>query len=252
MNEETKTEQPKPAARPPITVDKGALVPTDALELGAMLGQIAAGGGFPERFDTREKRLAAYHVAQALMGKQWQLALNNIAIIKGQMSIYGELPGALAERTGEVQEKELFVVDRNYVKICLENKNLDAEAWAGVCRIQRKGRAMKEFFYTKDEAIAAGQFPPKRRDGSINHDSPWAKFFKIMIMRKALAQGVNFEFSEAKVGVPIAEYDFDTMLDDNGQDVNTIRDVGGTDKAQAFRDDLHGTGESHEETVIQS
>jgi hypothetical protein len=234
---ETEQQEVKQEQKPQvIEVVEGSLVAKDHRELGAILTQVASGGGFPQRFDTKEKRLAAYGLGHSLMGDQWQLALNNIAIIKGQMCIYGELPGTLAERTGEVQEKEVYCIDANYNKICTANKNLDAEIYGAVCVIQRKGRVKKEFTYTLDEAIKAGQYPPTKYDKETrkqvhNPDSPWEKFLKVMLMRKAMSMAVKFEFPEALVGVPVAEYDFDQAPD-------LIKDVtpNQVDKAQLLND----------------
>lgn len=220
---ETPEQEVKKEATRLIPVEAGHLMPQDHVQLMTVLGQISEGGGFPERFKTRPQRMAAYIMATGLMGKdQWQLAVNNMAIIKNQLSIYGELPGTLAERTGEVKEKKVYLITREYTEICTANKNLDAEAWAGVCRVQRKGREPKEFFYTMDDARKAGQYPPmkpeyknKQRTGKMipNEDSPWEKFTKVMLMRKAMALAVKFEFPEALIGVPIAEYDFEQAPD---------------------------------------
>lgn len=212
-------EQPKVE---PVKVERGLLMPTNSAELSRTLQNIASGGGFPARFDTPQKRLAAYTLGRSLMGDRWQLAMNNIAEIKGQLSIYGELPGALAEQTKEVEEKHVYVIDPDYRKICVENKNLDAPLYAGVCDIKRKGRERKQFTYTLDEARHAGQYPAKKRDGSVNEDSPWMKFTKIMLMRKAMAMAINFEFPDAKAGVPIAEYDFDVLPERDVSPKNNI------------------------------
>lgn len=220
MSEETQPKQPQP-----IKVVEGALQPRDNGELFRQIELIAAGGGFPERFDSPAKRMAAYNLAHSMMGGQWQLALNHIAIIKGQMCIYGEFPGSLAERTGEVAEKNVFVIDSEYKKICLENGNLNKEPYAGVCQIQRKGRLLKEFTYTIDEAKNAGQYPAKKRDGSLNNDSPWMKFTKIMLMRKAMGLAIKMEFPDALIGVPIAEYDHDSA-----PDLQPIKDVTPSDE----------------------
>ncbi len=205
----------------PITVHDGALTPSNSSELNRTIANIAKGGGFPTRFETSAQQIAAYNLAHSLMGGRWQLALNNIAIIKGQMAIYGELPGALAEQTKEVEEKEVFVLDVDYKRICVENKNLSAAPHVGVCLIKRKGRAKKEFTYTMDEATKAGQYPATRRDGSLNNDSPWMKFTKVMLMRKAMALAIKFEFADAMIGTPVCEYDFDVMPDNDGK----IKDV---------------------------
>lgn len=207
------TDQPKDTAAPQILVSNGSMAPQSMSELRLKLAMIAKGGGFPECFDNEAKRLAAYNLAHSLEGNKFQLALNHMAFIKGKLSIYGEYPGALAERTKEVQEKHVYLIDKGYKKICVENANLDAEPYAGVCIIQRKGRERKEFTYTIEQAKTAGQYPAKRRDGSINLDSPWMKFTGTMLMRKAMALGLKFEFADALLGIPIAEYDYDQAPD---------------------------------------
>lgn len=223
--EQTPIEEPKdqPQAEAPkrnmIGLDENmSLIPKDATEMKAIIKVIAEGKGFPERFKTAEERIAAFNLATSLMGKKWQLALNNIANIKGQLCVFGELPGAIAEQTGQVAEKQVFVVDKNYDRICLENKNLNAEVYAGICVIQRKGREKKEFFYTIDEAKNAGQYPPMKWDKVkqekiVNNDSPWMNHTKIMLMRKAMNMAVKFEFPDAMLATPIAEYDFDVAPD---------------------------------------
>lgn len=224
---ETKVEpkvEPKKIEPPkPIELNEtGAMVPKDAGQLYRTIEQIAAGGGFPKRFDTPAKRMAAYNLGNALMGSKWQLAINNISDIKGTLSIFGELPGALAEMTGQVKEKEVYCIDEQGEKICVKNKNLNAKPYAGVCNIQKKGRVMKEFTYTLEDATQAEQYPPMKHEWVNNKktgnkipdtDSPWLKFTKIMLMRKAMNLAVKMEFPDAIVGVPIAEYDFDAAPD---------------------------------------
>jgi len=221
--EAEKPEEAPKAKAALVSVERGILSPKNQLELGAVLSQISTGKGFPELFDTKEKRLAAYHLGASLMGDQWMLAVNNMYYMKGKLCIFGELPGTIAERTGEVAQKRCYLVNKDYQEICVKNKNLLDEPFAGVCDIQRKGRTPNSFFYTVEEAKKAGQLPAKKRDGSPNPDSPWEKHMKVMLMRKAMGQGVKFEFPEALVGVPIAE-DYDEAPD-------LIKDVTPVDKA---------------------
>ncbi|CAK9250657.1 unnamed protein product [Sphagnum jensenii] len=178
-----------------------------------MIKKVGEGGGFPVRFDTPQRRLAAYTMAHALRGKRWQLCLPNLAFIKNQLVMFGELPGSLAEETGEMQEKEVFLINEKYERICTENKNLNDFPFAAVCHIQRKGRAKKEFTYTMEQAKAAGQYPAKKSDGTLSPDSPWNKFTNIMLLRKAMGLGIKFEFPDALIGAPIAELDYDQAPD---------------------------------------
>lgn len=227
-------EQPKQEAKAQqssISLGKNRdLAPKNNAELLRVLKVIKDGGGMPERFDTQAKQVAAYNLSSALMGPKWQLAMNNIAIIKGQMSIYGELPSALAEQTGEVQEKDLYCVDKELKKMCLANKNVNVEPYAGVCNIQRKGRKIKEFVYTVDDALRAGQLPAmkwSKKEGRQvpNDDSPWVKHLRTMLMRKAMALAVKFEFADAVMGVPISEYDFDVIPDGSLKDVTPVNEA---------------------------
>lgn len=204
-----------------IEIEKGSIVPKTASQLVRTIEQIAEGGGFPSRFKTPASRMAAYNLSQSLMGSRWQLCLNNVAAVHGQMMIFGELPGALAEQTKEVVEKHVYAIDQNHNKICVENKNLDAQPYAGVCIIQRKGREKKEFTYTIEEAKNAGQYPATKNiwengkciGKEVNPDSPWMKFTKVMLLRKAMNLAIKFEFADAMVGVPVAEYDADSAPD---------------------------------------
>lgn len=191
----------------PIALKGGVYTPKDSVELGGILEMLSRGGAFPKSFDTKEKRLAVYNLAVSIMGHQWHLALNNIAEIHGKLSIYGELPRTLAERTKEVEEFEVYIVNEKYERVSVANKNLNDEPFAGVCNVKRKGRVLKEYVYTLEDAKNGGQYPPKFAS------SPWIRFLKMMLMRKAQAIAIKFEFPEALVGVPIAEYDDDLAPD---------------------------------------
>ena len=125
--------------------DKKLLAPKDQKELSTFIALLAKGGAFPERFDTQVKRLAVYNASVQLLGAdKWALGPNHMAFIKGTLTIYGEFPRTIAERTGQVQEFKVYVIDKDYKEICIDNKNLNEEPWAGVCEVQRKGRSLKK------------------------------------------------------------------------------------------------------------
>ena len=221
---EAQPEQPKQAEKTKaIQLDNSmSLLPSNNEEMARVITVVSKGGGFPKYFETFEQKVAAFNLATSLMGKRWQLALNNIAPIKEKLTIWGELPGALAQATGELITKRVYAIDQEYNEICTKNKNLDASPYAGVCLIKRRGdNAAEEFTYTMTEAGNAGQYPPKKRDGSIANDSPWMKYTKIMLMRKAMGMAIKFKFPDALVGCEIAEYNYDVA-----PDLEDIREVG--------------------------
>jgi hypothetical protein len=189
-----------------MPVSGGLVSPETQTDLKRFITALAKGGAFPKRFENFEQQLAAYNLARSLMGDKWQLAINNIASIHGQMMIYGELPRALAESTGQVEDIDTYVVDSEYNRICVKNKNLGNMPYAGVCDIKRSGRKEKQFVWTIEQAKQAGQYPAKDY-------SPWMKFTDVMLMRKAQALAIKLEFSDAVSGLPIAEYEKDVALD---------------------------------------
>lgn len=253
--EEVKPEEIKKNTPAPIPVNESGLVtPSNNIELVRTITEIAAGGGFPECFKTPAQRFAAYTMARALAGDSFQLALNNLAIIKGKMSMYGELPKALAQRTGEVEAFKVYAVDEHMKPISLENNNLNAIPYAGVCDVKRKGQPANQFTYTIAEARTAGQYPPmkavwennKKVGEEINNDSPWIKFTRIMLMRKAQAMAVKFEFPDAIIGTPVAE-DYD-----EAPDLVPIRDVKPSmDKADLLNNSFRSAGGTEAETQAQ-
>ena len=225
---ETKKEPQKKTEEKPRTIqldNSMSLLPSNNEEMARVIAVVSKGGGFPKQFETFEQKVAAFNLATSLMGRRWQLALNNLAIIKEKLMMWGELPGALAQMTGELSYKKVYVIDKDYNEICTSNKNLDAEPFAGVCILKRKGENPitlgDEFTYTIKEAEHAGQYPAKKRDGSISHDSPWMKYTKIMLMRKAMGMAMKFKFPDALVGCEIAEYNHDIA-----PDLQDIREVG--------------------------
>lgn len=215
-----------------ITVDRGLITPSNHSELIRVISQLAKGGAFPERFDTLEKQLAVYNMAYALMKDRWQIALPHLAYVKGVLCMFGEFPGALAELTNEVERKNLYCINKNYEKICPENKNIFDDPIAGVCELKRTGRTLNQYYFSIKDAETANLFPAKKRDGSIAYESPWMKYTKTMLMRKALGQGIKFEFPDAILGTPLAEYDYNSAPDLDGsinsRRVKSVVDVAST------------------------
>lgn len=214
-----------------IAVHNGVMMPSNHVELTRVLARLGEGGAFPKRFDTDAKRLAAYNMAVSINPARWQIIVNGIADIEGQLCLFGELPGALAEWTGEMEQRELYVIDKDYKRINVANKNLNEFPFAGVLEIKRKGRPTNQFFYTMKEAEAAGQYPAmkaewkdNKRTGKMipNTKSPWMTATKVMLMRKALNMGIKFEFPDAIMSTPVAEWDHDAAPD--------IKDVTGSDR----------------------
>jgi len=183
-----------------ISVDqeKQIIVARDNAELWRMVQLFMKGTAFPKTINTPEKAIAAWQVAASL-GLPPMVTMQNLAFIHGSVSMWGQLPKALAERTGQLQEFKLILFDSEQKVISLENKNLQADVWGAVVQMRRSKRSMNEYSFTEPEA---------KKAGLLTKDGPWQQYRKIMYARRAMGHATKFEFPDALMGVPVAEYDF--------------------------------------------
>lgn len=175
----------------------------DNSELVRIIKTFMAGGALPKSLDTEPKVIAAWQMAASLNVPP-AIAIQNMAFINGTLSIWGQLPKALAEATGQLQDFKLFLIDEECVEICLKNKNLKSPIWAAVCQIKRKDRSWNEYVFSLDDA---------KKAGLTSKQGPWQQYTAIMLRRRATAMALKFEFPDALMGVSIAEYDSDQAPD---------------------------------------
>lgn len=218
--------QPALATSPiPMNEKTQLMVARDNSDLMRIIKIMMAGAAFPKTLDTDAKIIAAWQVAASL-NLPPAIAIQNLAVIHGSVSMWGQLPKALAERTGELEDFKLMLIDKDHNVISLANKNLESEVWGAVCQIKRKGRSINEYTFSEKDAKKAGL---KGKAG------PWTSYEKIMYQRRAVAHALKFEFPDALMGVPVAEYDYNDAPD--------LRDVGPSnsdDSAQSLRAKLTG------------
>lgn len=183
-----------------LTVDQKSqlIVARDNGELLRMIRLMAKGTAFPKAFDTDEKIIAGWQMAASL-GLPPMVAIQNLYLVHGSVAMWGQLPKALAERTGQLEDFKLILFDNAQKVISLENKNLDAEVWGAVTQLRRSKRSMNEYSFTEPEALKAGL---------LNKSGPWTQYRKIMYARRTIGHGIKFDFPDALMGVPVAEYDF--------------------------------------------
>lgn len=224
-------EETKPPTAALIRIDEKTqqLVAKDNAELMRLIRTFMKGTAFPKTLDTEEKVIAAWQVAASLKIPP-MVAIQNIAIIHGSCKIWGQLPKALAEATGEVEKWTQFYVDKEQKKICFENQNLDKERWGHVIQVKRKGREPNEFHYTIDDA---------KKAGLLGKQGPWKDHTHIMLARRNTGACVNFEFPDAVMGVGIAEYQDHVAPDLLDVTPRTTRES--NNAAEQLWEKMHGT-----------
>lgn len=175
-----------------------ALIARDNSELSRMIRVFMGGMAFPATLDTEPKIIAAWQVAASLKLPP-MVAIQNMAVIHGTVAIWGQLPKALAEQTGQMEEFKLILFDGAQKVINLENKNLGEDVWGAVTQMRRSKRSLNEYYFTEVEA---------KKAGLLNKKGPWTDYRKIMYARRTMGHACKFEFPDALMGVPVAEYDF--------------------------------------------
>jgi len=190
------------ASKPPtaLAVDQKSqlIVARDNGDVLRIIKVLAKGLVFPKTLDTDDKKIAAWQFAASL-GLPPAVTIQNLAVIQGSVAMWGQLPKALADRTGQMEDYQLLLLDAQQKVICSEEKNLDAPVWGAITRMRRNKRRLNEYYFTEPEAIKAGL---------IAKGGTWDTYRKIMYARRTTGHAVKFEFPDALLGCPIAEYDF--------------------------------------------
>lgn len=208
---QTKTGQGSTELLIPIN-DRGRVVARNQSELMRYCKAMSLSGAVPDRFDTVQKLFGALMFARDLGLPD--TAIRQIANIKGTPAIFGDLPLALVQRSGQLNYFREVWFDKDYNEIKYENKNLHCEAWGSVTFIRRSGaEEIRSYAFTLDDARAAGMLPGR------NKDVPWEKYPKQMLRYKARNLGLKSEFADYINGVAIAESDFDILGTENMRDV---------------------------------
>ena len=233
-NEDVQEIKPEVKTVVPLLVDQKSqlMVARDNSELMRMIQVMMKGMAFPKTLDTPEKAIAAWQVAASL-GLPPAVAIQNMAVIHGSVNLWGQLPKALAEKTGQLEDFKLIKINDKQEEISLQNKNLNDQVWGAVVQIKRKGRSMNEYSFTMLDAEKAGL---KGKAG------PWKDYTSIMLSRRATAHAIKFEFPDALMGVPVAEFDYHEAPD--------LKDVSPrTSEAQTMAEKINNLKGMQDETV---
>lgn len=211
--EETKAvveTKPEEKAVSPIAFDQaGMMAPKDSAEEWRVAGLFLNSGALPKQFK---------NVPQVIMALQFLkqhklptlVAIRQTTIINGNLSIWGELPLGLVNRSGLNEFFDEYLFDKDYNKICVTNKNLDAEVFGAVCVAKRKGFSATERTFTVDDAKKAGLWSK----------DIWKLYPKRMLQMRARSVALKDAFPDVLSGIGINEYDHDIFGPDEMTKLN--------------------------------
>lgn len=158
-------------------------------------------GMLPDTYKKASQVMAGMQMAKELGLQGGVKSLSRTAIIRGSVSIWGELPLAICQATGEVEDIIGYHFDKNMKKICIDNKNVMNAAEGYFFSIKRKGfKTPVEGYYTMTQANKAGL------SGNV-----WAKHPDDMLRHRTIAKVLKVAFADKLSGISVAEYDHNTM-----------------------------------------
>lgn len=184
---------------------QGVIVARDASEEYRLVKQMQASEALPASFGNADQLLVAFQMLRSYQVNPI-LGIRNCAIIRGVTTIWGELPKALCLASGALTRMEEFRFDKDYARICFDNKNLHHEVFGCLCRVLRRDQVVVETFFTRLQAEEAGLLNPsaKGRDRSV-----WNKYTGRMLQMRARSQALKDAFPDVLMGLSIDEYDND-------------------------------------------
>lgn len=207
--------------------DKGVLVPKNSSEEFQLAGLMLKSDALPECYKTVPQVMLATQMLRGL-GFNPATAIRQTMIVNNVISIWGELPKAACQNSGELESMEELLFDKSYKTISFENKNLDAEVFGALCRVKRKGKAVVEKTFTMAEARLAGLIDKNR--------SLWKVYPRRMIQMRTRGFALKDEFADILSGVAIGEYDLNQLHPDE-RDVTQEQQLLGKSTADLINDE---------------
>ena len=193
MAETELTEQPARALKN-IDFTKG-VVPKDYEDVMRFAGLMHGAGLAPKSFDTPAK-VAIGILTNMEMGRPIITGLQDLGIINGRCGIYGDGGLAMVTASGLMEE--------GYPKE-MEKGTPFTKDWVFTCTVKRRKRPEKTGTWTWEDSIRAGFDSPKKRDGTKDQFSPWARFPKRMMQWKARNFVYKDEFGDVLKGLKFME-----------------------------------------------
>lgn len=195
-----------------VVKEEESRLPADIEQQHEYAKQLCTSEMVPQRFKNKPRDLWVAMKTADELGLPPLSAIRQIAVIKGTPSLYGDLPMALALKSGNVEYHNEYFLEKGGAKICEENDNLLAEPFAAVCKVRRKGDTEDYVsIFTTEDAKRANLSGPC-----------WKSFTADMLKYRARSRALKAKFADAINGIAIAEYDFHVMP---GVDGEVFRDV---------------------------
>ncbi len=187
MSEQPQT-APVPAPRPQIAAGRapqGGLIPTDMEQMWRMATAFSASGLMPKGLTSPEAVFTAIQMGLEV-GLSPMQAVQNIAVINGRPSLWGDAALGLVEASGLLEDFQEFNEGGN----------------KAVCIAKRRGRTACRREFSMDDAKQAGL---------TAKDGPWKQYPKRMLQMRARSWALRDNFADVLKGLRVAEEQLDVV-----------------------------------------
>jgi len=191
-NKETSVQTVQPQLSPVIAGPRGLQI-ADLDSLWRFSGYVASSGLAPKGIQSREAIFVAIQMGMEV-GLTPMAALQNIAVINGRPSIWGDAQLGVVRSTGELEQFAEWYEDKGQ-KIP-RNPTAFTDTLTAVCRVKRRGYEAAESSFAVSDAKSANLW---------GKDGPWKQYPARMLRMRARSFALRDQFGDALRGMHTAE-----------------------------------------------
>lgn len=185
----------------PVSIGPKGIQITDLDGLWRFSQAVAKSGLAPKGIQTPEAVLIAVEMGLEV-GLPPMAALQNIAVINGRPSLWGDAQLAVCRGTGELEEFNEWYEQSG--KRIPRNPATFTDDTTAVCRVKRKGQEATETGFAVSDAKAAGLW---------GKEGPWKQYPARMLKFRARSFALRDGFGDALRGLRAAEEVMDDPID---------------------------------------
>lgn len=189
------------ASKPPVAIGARGLTPQTLDDLFRVSTAISKSGLAPKGIETPEAIFAALEMGMEV-GLPLMASLQNIAVVNGRPTLWGDAQLAVVRATGELEEfSEWYEVAGTRSP---RNPSTFGDDVAAVVRVKRRGQEAAETAFSVADA---------KRAGLWGKAGPWSQYPARMLRYRARSFGLRDQFGDALRGL---------LSTEEAQDVVTV------------------------------
>lgn len=184
--------EPQPQ-RAPVTVGRAGVQLTTLDDMWRFSTAVSKSGLAPKGIESPEAILIAVQMGMEV-GLTPMAALQNIAVINGRPTIWGDAQLAVCRGSGELEEFSEWY-EENGQKLP-RNPTEFKDTTSAVCRVKRRGSEARETSFSVGDA---------KRANLWGKSGPWSQYPARMLRFRARSFGLRDEFGDALKGIRTTE-----------------------------------------------